>query len=175
MSGWRRRVFDAPGLTQAPPGPYLEVLGRRWKRTIYVTRPSYDDIGQILKSMGVEFKPFRGRYNCDLLFANCCTPDKLEPKRLRSFVQSGGCLYASDYVIDIVDAAFPGIFRFGRTGKTGNVAANVVDDELRQLIGNTTTIQFDTIWKILDECKGTTLVEAARGTPYAGTSAHGRG
>jgi hypothetical protein len=31
VSRWRRRVFDAPGLTQAPPGPHLAALARRWK------------------------------------------------------------------------------------------------------------------------------------------------
>jgi hypothetical protein len=34
MSGWRRKVFDAPGLTQAPPGQYLEKMARRWTRKI---------------------------------------------------------------------------------------------------------------------------------------------
>jgi hypothetical protein len=29
-SQWRRKVFDSPGLTQAPPGPHLAELARRW-------------------------------------------------------------------------------------------------------------------------------------------------
>src|SRR5450755_2021663 len=32
MSGWRRRVVDSPGLTQAPPGPHLAKLAKRWSR-----------------------------------------------------------------------------------------------------------------------------------------------
>jgi hypothetical protein len=36
MSSWLRRVFNSPGLTQSPPGPYLEKIAWRWKRKIYV-------------------------------------------------------------------------------------------------------------------------------------------
>jgi hypothetical protein len=169
MSGWRRRVFDSPGLTQSPPGPYLEKIARRWRRKIYVTSSGYDDIGKVLKSMGVVFEPFRGEYDCDLLFVNCGTQDRLDPERLRSFVHSGGCLYASDLTSSIIDAAFPGAFRFGGTGSPGKVSANVVDDELRQVVGDSTAIHFDMPgWAVLEKCQGETLVEAARRTPYAG-------
>ena len=169
MSGWRRKVFDAPGLTQSPPGPYVEMVARRWRRKICVTSPGYDDIGQVLRSMGAAFEPFRGDNDCDLLFVNCGTDDHLRPERLRSFVQSGGCLYASDLTSDLISAAFPGAFRFGGSGRPGDVAADVVDDELRQVIGDTTTIHFDMPgWPLIDECQGETLVRAARRTPYAG-------
>jgi hypothetical protein len=83
MSGWRRKVFDAPGLTQAPPGQYLEKVARRWKCKIYVTSSGYDDIGKVLDSMGVAFEPFPGAYDCDLLFVNCGTGDHLNPAALR--------------------------------------------------------------------------------------------
>jgi len=59
MAGWRRKVFDAPGLTQAPPGQYLEKVARRWKRKIYVTSSGYDDIGKVLDSMGVDVRALR--------------------------------------------------------------------------------------------------------------------
>jgi hypothetical protein len=169
VSGWRRRVFDSPGVTQSPPGPYLEKLARRWMRTIYVTSPGYDDIGKVLTSMGATFKPFRGDYDCDLLFVNCGTGDPLDAQRLRGFVQSGGCLYASDLTSGLIAEAFPGAFRFGGSGSPGEVAANVVDDELREIVGDTTTIHFDMAgWSIIEECRGETLAEAAQGTPYAG-------
>jgi hypothetical protein len=71
MSGWRRRTFDSPGLTQVPPGPYVAKLARRWSRKIYVTSPGYDNIGEVLRSISVAFEPFAGAYDCDLLFANC--------------------------------------------------------------------------------------------------------
>jgi hypothetical protein len=169
MSGWRRRVFDSPGLTQAPPGPYLAKLARRWGRKIFVTSSGYDNIGEVLSSMGVTFEPFRGDYDCDLLFFNCGTSDSLDTASLQRFVQAGGCLYASDLTSGLISASFPGMFRFDGHGSAGKVAASVVDDELRQVVGDSTHIHFDMPgWSVLQDCAGETLVEAARGTAYAG-------
>jgi len=169
MSGWRRKVFDSPGLTQNPSGPYLEKLARRWSRKIYVTSPHWDNIGQVLDSMGVAFEPFSGKYDCDLLFVNCGTSDRLDPGSLRDFVEAGGCLYASDRTSGLLSVAFPGKFRFAGSGESGMVAANVVDDELRQVVGDTTNVHFDLpAWSVLQECQGESLVAAAQGTRYAG-------
>ena len=169
MSGWRRRLFDSPGLTQSPPGPHLAKLARRWSRKICVTSSGYDNIGEVLSSMGVMFEPFMGVYDCDLLFVNCGTRDMLDPASLQSFVRAGGCLYASDLTSDLIADAFPGMFRFGGSGQAGMVAADVVDDELRQVVGDSTTIHFDMgSWSVLEGCQGETLVEAAQGTAYAG-------
>jgi hypothetical protein len=169
MSSWRRKVFDAPGLTQSPPGPYLAKLARRWSRKIYVTSPGYDNIGEVLSLMGVMFEPFGGAYDCDLLFVNCGTSDPVDSASLQRFVHAGGCLYASDQTSGLIASTFPGMFRFGGSGRAGKVAANVVDDELRQVVGDSTTVNFDMDdWSILEKCKGETLVEAARGTAYAG-------
>jgi hypothetical protein len=169
MSGWRRRVFDAPGLTQAPPGPYLEKLARRWSRKIYVTSPGYDNIGEVLSSMGVMFEPFRGEFDCDLLFVNCGTRDLLDPASLQRFVRAGGCLYASDLTSSLIAGAFAGMFRFGGSGRAGMVAANILDDELCQVVGDSIDVHFDMgSWSVLEGCQGETLVEAAAGTVYAG-------
>lgn len=162
-------MFDSPGLTQSPPGPQLAKLARRWSRKIYVTSPGWDNIGEVLSSMGVMFEPFSGRYDCDLLFVNCGTRDLLDPASLQRFVHAGGCLYASDLTSGLIAGAFPGMFRFGGSGLAGMVAANVVDDELRQVVGDSTTVHFDMAsWSVLEGCQGETLVEAARGTVYAG-------
>lgn len=169
MSGWRRRVIDSPGLTQSPAGPYLAKLARRWRRKIYVTSPGWDNIGEVLDSMGVSFAPFTADYDCDLLFVNCGTSDQLDPAVLRRFVEAGGCLYSSDLTSSLVASTFPGIFRFSGSGSAGMVAADIVDDELRQVAGASTAVHFDMGgWSILGACQGQTLVEAAAGTPYAG-------
>jgi hypothetical protein len=169
VSGWRRRIFESPGLTQSPTGPYLEKLTRRWRPKIYVTTPGFDNIGEVLSSMGVTSGPFMGEYDCDLLFVNCGTSDHLDQPSLQRFVHAGGCLYASDLTSGLIAAAFPGAFRFGGSGHPGMVAANVVDDELRQVVGGSTTIHFDmTGWSVLEWCRGEVLVEAAPGTAYAG-------
>lgn len=169
MSGWRRKVFGSQGLTQSPPGPYLAKLARRWNRKIYVTSRGWDNIGEVLSSMGVLFEPFRGDYDCDLLFVNCGTSDLLDPASLQRFVHAGGCLYASDMTSSLIAETFPGRFRFGGSGAAGMVTANVVDDELRKIVGDVTTIHFDMpSWSVLKGCQGETLVEAAQGTAYAG-------
>jgi hypothetical protein len=162
-------VFDSPGVTQFPPGPHLAKLARHWSRKIYVTSPHWDNIGEVLSSMGVMFEPFRGAYNCDLLFVNCGTKDRLDPASLQRFVYAGGCLYSSDLTSSLITDAFPGMFRFGGSGRAGMVVANVVDHELRQVVGDSTTVNFDMAsWSVLEGCKGETLVEAAQGTAYAG-------
>jgi hypothetical protein len=169
MSGWRRRTFNAPGLTQAPAGPYVAKLAKRWTRKIYVTSSGYDDIGQILRSMMVPFEPFRGEYDADLLFVNCGTKDPLDQASLRRFVDAGGCVYASDLTSSLIDLAFPGKFRFSGRGQAGPVGARVVDAELREVVGDKTEIHFDMGgWAVLDGCEGETLVEAASSTSYAG-------
>lgn len=169
MSNWRRRKYDAPGISQAPPGPYLAAVARRWTRKIYVTSPGWDNIGEVLKSMGVTFEPFTGEYDCDLLFVNCGTKDRLDQASLQRFVYAGGCLYASDLTSSLIAAAFPEMFQFGGSGQPGVVAANVVDDELRQIVGKSTKVHFDMgSWAVLQGCQGETLVEAAKGTAYAG-------
>jgi hypothetical protein len=169
VSSWRRRVFDAPGLTQVPAGPHLAKLARRWSQQIYVTSSGFDDIGEVLNTMGVTYEPFSGSYDCDLLFVNCGTDDRLDPASLQRFVQAGGCLYASDLTSGLIAQAFPGMFRFNGSGQAGLVAANVLDSELREIVGDSTTIHFDMgSWAVLDGCLGETLVEAAPGTAYAG-------
>jgi hypothetical protein len=162
-------VFHSPGLTQFPPGPHLAKLARHWSRKIYVTSPHWDDIGEVLSSMGVMFEPFRGAYDCDLLFVNCGTKDHLDPGSLQRFVYAGGCLYSSDLTSSLIADAFPGMFRFGGSGRSGMVAAIVVDHELRQVVGDSTMVKFDMAnWSVLEGCQGETLVEAAPGTAYAG-------
>jgi hypothetical protein len=134
-----------------------------------VASPGWDNIGEILTLMSVEFEAFRGVYDCDLLFANCGTRDPLDSGSLQSFVYAGGCLYASDLTSGLISDAFPGMFRFGGSGLIGMVAANVVDDELRRVVGDSTTIHFDMPAGLSSSSAGgETLVAAAQGTAYAG-------
>lgn len=79
MSRWRRRVMDSTGATEYPPGPHLSRIGQQ---KVFVTRPGYDNIGEILTSMGVEFEPFEGAFDCSLLFVNCGIPDRVDPRGL---------------------------------------------------------------------------------------------
>jgi hypothetical protein len=162
-------MFDAPGLTQSPPGPYLSTLARKHARTIRVSSPKFDNIGEVLNSMAVEFEQFTGDYDCDLLFINCGTSDRLDPQALHEFVRQGGCLYASDLTSSLMESVAPGLFHFNGSGAAGLVDATIVDPELREVLGEHTKITFDMGgWAMLDRCQGEILVAAAPGSPYAG-------
>jgi len=167
-SRWRRRTFESVGLTEYPPGPNLERLGGQQK--VYVTQPGSDNIGEILASMGVEFEPFRGAFDCTLLFVNCDTPDQVDPRALAEFVRAGGCLYASDHADRLITQAFPGIFDFGgHVGNTGQVTVDVLDPELRDVLGPRITIEFDMpVWSVLLGGRAEPLLLSAKGSQQAG-------
>ena len=137
---------------------------------IYVTSPNYDTIGEVLKSMGVPFQPFSGNLDCDILFINCGTPDSIDPQKLNNYVKNGGCVYASDLTDTIIDKAFPGYFNFGgHRGETCKIFAEVIDSELKQIVGREIEIEFDLgNWALLSNTKGTVLLRAAQGNKYAG-------
>lgn len=158
-SKWRRRTFDAHGLTEYPAGPNL---ARRTRRKLYVTSPGFDNIGEILTSMNVDYELFTGLYDCTILFINCGTSDVVDPSALAEFVRGGGCVYASDHAEEVIARAFRGVFEFGgRLGGAGPVTADVIDPELKDLIGQRTKIEFDMGgWSILLG-GGETLLEAA--------------
>ncbi len=139
------------------------------RRKIYVTTPGFDDIGQVLRSMNVAYEPFSGAYDCSLLFVNCGTSDTLDPRRLREFVDSGGCLYVSDLAGDRLEQAFPELFVFdGRGGSTGEIDALVVDRELREISGRIIKIRFDmSAWKVLRHCDGHAIIRSAHPGEYA--------
>jgi hypothetical protein len=151
-------------------------------RKIYVTTPRFDDIGRVLKSMNVEHEPFRGSYDCSLLFVNCGTPDTVNPGKLAKFVSSGGCLYVSDLAGDRLALAFPELFVFdGRGGTVGEIDALVVDHELREISGRIIKIRFDMgAWKVLRHCHGHAIIRSASPGAYADlpimvSVRHGRG
>jgi hypothetical protein len=132
-----------------------------------VTTPNYDDIGAVLKMMAVSHSAFGGNYDCDLLFLNCGTPDRLDARSVRRFVEAGGCLYASDLTSAFISQTFPGLFNFAGTGMPGTLDAIVVDPELRAIVGQTTRVHFDmSDWSILRSCRGDTLVVGAPSCVY---------
>lgn len=138
-------------------------------RRIYVTSPGYDDIGQVLQSMSVPYRPFQGSYDCSILFVNCGTSDHVDPRHLAEFVDAGGCLYVSDLAGDKLAAAFPELFVFdGRGGRTGEIDALVVDRELREISGRMIRIHFDMgAWKVLRYCHGHAIIRSANPGEYA--------
>lgn len=139
------------------------------KKKIYVTSKHYDDIGTVLSSMRLDYSPFCGKYDCDILFINCGTSDTINPKELAAFVYNGGCLYASDLASSHIQAAFPKMISFSNTGEKGKIKADVVDDELRQITGNRIEIEFDLgCWSVLDKTQGKILLKSSLGNKYSG-------
>jgi len=169
MGNWRKRKLESVvGVTEYPAGPNLAALAAIGRQKIYVTTSGYDDIGRVLTAIGVDYEPFAGTYDCDLFFLNCGTSDTVNASSLRKFVESGGCLYASDLTSSIVTEAFPGSFTFGGNGTSGTVKAEVVDPELREVIGPRVDVHFDMpAWSVLAACTGDTLVRASSGTAYS--------
>jgi hypothetical protein len=139
------------------------------ERKIYVTTPGFDDIGQVLRSMNVAHGPFRGSYDCSLLFVNCGTRDAVDPVQVTKFVNAGGHLYVSDLAGSLLEQAFPELFVFdGRGGTTGEIDALVVDRELRAISGRIIRIQFDmSAWKVLRHCHGHAIIRSATPGTYA--------
>ena len=128
--------------------------------------------------MGLQHKVLKHtdfrRYEClsayDVVFINCLADItqvsgggiNLNPRKnapaLRRFVENGGTLYVSDYALDNITEAFPGNIRFrGKgDGRSGNAVATVIDPELRELVGRTCPINFNTIYapveSVADHC-----------------------
>jgi len=131
---------------------------------ICVSSPGCDDIGDILDSLNVRHKSFESRgYTCDILFLNCLTDDYIDPDELRSFVEKGGCLYASCYMDEIIDQAFPGLFDFaGHNGKPmKEMKVDVVDKELLEYVGQQISVEFDTQWAMLNSARGDVILRAS--------------
>lgn len=162
---WNKRSFESQGLTQHPVGPHLAALTPKLKiRVSAVGR--WDDIGEVLTSMGVDFELFDGQYDAAILFSNCGTSDKYQASEVRSFVENGGCLYASDLESSTVLAAFPELFQSGGSISSGEVNARVEDPELAAIIGGSVKIRFDTSGSVLvSDSAFTILSDPATGYP----------
>lgn len=138
---------------------------------VSVSSPGYDNIGQILNTLKIKYEPFSTcQFNCDLLFLNCGTSDSVNSAKLRQFVGEGGCVYASDLTDGIITSAFPNLFSFrGHVGAVCKVNADVVDAELRKIVGNKIEIEFDMpVWAVLNSSRGETLLKGSIGSKYSG-------
>ncbi|WP_152683784.1 hypothetical protein [Pseudarthrobacter siccitolerans] len=167
MSRWRRRKMLSAGITEYPHGPHLSRLGQQ---KVLVTRPGNDNIGDILSGLGIEFEAFQGSFDCSLLFVNCRTPDDVDALQLAEFVNSGGCVYASDHADRLIDQAFPGLFDFGgHLGNSGRVTADVTDPELRDVLGSRIEVEFDMgAWAVLQGGKVEPLLTSSVDSVHAG-------
>lgn len=120
---------------------------------ILVTTPNYDDIGEILREMDIQFSQFKDieKIDCDLLFMNCGTSDIINNDALRNFIKNGGIFYASDLTSTFLMETFPNIFIFNGYGEICTLNAEIVDSRLIEYIGKNISITFDLSgWSMLE-------------------------
>ena len=142
---------------------------------IYVSSPRFDDIGQVLDGMKLKYKPYKGKFDCDLLFINCGTSDNFDPQKLSEFVYKGGCVYISDQASSILSQAFPGILSFSNSGNAGKLDADVIDPELESIAGKSIRVEFDLgLWSVITDdsglggVNGRVLLRASQDSAYSG-------
>ncbi len=144
-----------------------------------VTSPHFDDIGTVLNSMKLSFEPYdKAGFDCDILFLNCGSADQVPADRLRSFVENGGCVYASDWAADVLVRAFPGCGMFDKNGLSGKYKAEIKDEEIRSVVGRLIDINFDLgAWVHISNPQGTVLMTTAQypTRPLMFTFTHGEG
>jgi hypothetical protein len=126
---------------------------------IVVTPAGYDDVYPIVQRLGglsnvrqlvdadaAELVKRNSLSGVEHLFVNCSDlrlrPEAIE--NIRTFVQSGGTLYASDWANTVVVDAFGSLVEFSsRDGEAGVIHATVSDPRLAQWIGDPVPITFD--------------------------------
>jgi hypothetical protein len=98
-------------------------------------KSSYDDLGSVLTSMGINWQPMGDLHECDILFLNCLG-DKPSIEALRQFVNDGGCVFGSCTQRNLLESAFPGAIKFKDIGfESGTETATIEDADLRSFIG----------------------------------------
>ncbi|MFO0901512.1 MAG: hypothetical protein U0939_00850 [Pirellulales bacterium] len=150
------------GLATEKPLPVAPVKRLR----LAVSPHQFDDMGRMLSALGEGYRyddlPLAELVNLetlqryDVVFLTCGgTPDEWQQERsrgredlkrsLRSYVEQGGTLYASDWRLQLLQIAFPELIDANRlvTGNAQEMTADVVDEGLREAIGETIHLRFD--------------------------------
>ena len=108
------------------------------------TNSCYDDLGKVLSSMNIKWKNMGNLKDCDILFLNCSgsAPSQSE---LKTFVENGGCVFASCTQSSLLETTFPNSIGFTRIGyKTGIETVTIEDADLKSIVGNKLNIHFHT-------------------------------
>jgi molecular chaperone DnaK len=154
------------------PKPYQPEEERKGKDLhslrIAVSQPGCDNAGQVLDGLQLrykvlkhsDFQSFETLSQFDLVFINCLADisqclgrgiflnAKKNAQALRRYVEQGGTLYVSDFALDNISEPFPGHITFGSkgAGPSGTATATVVDPELREQMGASCQINFNTVY-----------------------------
>lgn len=143
-----------------------------------VTPQGYDDIGHILDNLGYSYDSIQVSdldnltllSTYDVVFINCASgiDDYAETAGpvLKSYVEAGGVIYASDWACAPIDNAFDSAIGFygeenwegSKIGWSQTTTANVVDSGFAAYLGSsTTTVEFDlSSWVVIESVPNTT-------------------
>ena len=121
---------------------------------IAVTRPGYDNIGEVLRKLEYEFETINDMMLSDIknlsyfnvVFINCGSGGNplSNSSSLKKFVENGGILYVSDLAAPQIASAFTDVIGFAQGGNANQwVEANVTDLELQKIVGKTIKIFFN--------------------------------
>lgn len=128
---------------------------------IEVTEKGYDNISEILDLLNVKYSTFTGLYECDILFINCNTRSSVDSIKLKSFIERGGILYASDWASRYVQDIIPDSISFTSSNRIGTVKAEVIDNDLAKHLGKSIDIKFDLpSWKKIKHFSGGKVILA---------------
>lgn len=145
-------------------------------KLIMVTTPHYDNIGLVLNSMNVQYKPYHSNLNCFMAFLNCGTSDNLDSEGIKKFVEKGGVVYGSDLILGFYQQTFPNIFIPGNTNENGKIKTLVVDEGLKRFTGEKVEIDLSGTVARMDSCNGTILLKSQKtGKPIMALGTYGAG
>jgi pSer/pThr/pTyr-binding forkhead associated (FHA) protein len=119
---------------------------------IYVSKPSYDDMGAILDRLGIEYLPAEdvnlSAESDSIVMLNCSFSwdDEINKNSVEGFIERGGTLMASDLTAPAISSFTEASFAGGGWGDS--VQAQIVDRELADLLGQEhLELDFDTAIK----------------------------
>ncbi len=162
----RVRPQESPGATLVASTKPVAPPAVAKRLRLAVTPHKYDDMGRLLDELGAgyrydllrveDFDKIDELRKYDVVFATCGeTPEAWKEGRgasfdafrraLRTYVEEGGTLYASDWRMQLLMLAFPELIdQEGlKPGDAQEMTAEVVDEGLREVIGPDIHLKFD--------------------------------
>jgi hypothetical protein len=156
----------APGATLVAATAPVAAPSVAKRLRLAVTPHKYDDMGRLLDELGAgyrydmlrveDFDKIDELRKYDVVFATCGeTPQAWQSgsgesfdafrRALRTYVEEGGTLYASDWRMQLLMLAFPELIdqQALKPGDAQEMTAQVVDDGLREVIGPDIHLKFD--------------------------------
>lgn len=179
-------------IPDGPQGFALVVRGGNISRflNIAVNTAHWDDIGEILTTMGYPWteiqdstmNTYANIAQYDIIYANCSSSAYANgpsaANALRTFVQNGGSLYASDWAFTYVTNAFPSFVTFfgsdPRVGYSGMITGRITDPGLASYLNpsnppTTVSLNYNLgSWAVVNSVSSATTVHIRGDITYSG-------